>query len=179
MGPFVTAWDDRGRLCTCLVQRRDIQTAVGGFYRSPHTRVPVSLFQHPLERCSGSLLCALLCLISRCLCSPPLKKKKTKTLVGFVFVIKRRGGLRICVLKENESESPALGLFFLQIKARVQRGCEYLTRICSCRSPLAVSSFGFISVQYTEQHIERYVSGQLVVQVALIRHATSRFKQEE
>lgn len=65
------------------------------------------------------------------------EKNKKKTLVGFVFVIKRRGGLRICVLKENESESPALGLFFLQIKARVQRGCEYLTRICSFRSALA------------------------------------------
>lgn len=112
-------------------------------------------------------------------CVRRLWKKKKKTLVGFVFVIKRRGGLRICVLKENESESPALGLFFLQIKACVQRGCEYLTRICSCRSALAVSSFASISVQYTEQHIERYVSGQLAVQVALIRHATSRFKQEE
>lgn len=137
MVPFVTAWDDWGRLCTCLVQRRDIQTAVGVFYRSPHTRVPVSLFQHPLERCSGSLLCALLCLISRCLCSPPLKKTKKQNTGRFVFVIKRCGGLQICVLKENESESPALGLFFLQIKACVQRGCEYLTRICSCRSALA------------------------------------------
>lgn len=83
-----------GRLCACLIQRRDVQTAVGVFYRSPHTSPSEFVPGSPRTLQRFPPLCAALFDIPLFVLTAFEKKQKTGWVCFCDQTLRRASNLR-------------------------------------------------------------------------------------